>query len=389
MASVRGRRTSLRGGLSLALAATLVLGCGGLDPGGPSPQPSAGSPDAQLAWTTEDLDRAGGLWDLIIADERTVAVGYEHWEEPAISTVLISDDTGLTWEAAAADSLDAGRMMAVAAGPAGYVAVGRAGERGPGLSASIWMSVDGTSWRAITDSPTDRADLATVVASGERYVAGGSDGTAPAVFVSDDGSNWRAADPFYDPPPCLDVSASCVPDTVTALAVLDGRFLAALSGTREGEIWASAEGLAWARVGDIREALVPILGDEPQVVIVDMASDGSRVLAIGRAGHGRSRAYVWASTDGATWTTASLGTGEGLAIAIGPDGLAASSVDDQGRGVMWSSLDGLIWSPAATEPGTAIALALTAAEDGYLAVGSRGATVDESTVVVWHGRPAR
>jgi hypothetical protein len=58
---------------------------------------------------------------------------------------------------------------------------------------------------------------------------------------------------------------------------------------------------------------------------------------------------------------------------------------------IWTSADGMSWAQEATpEAGTPspIARSIISVDGGFVGVGSRGTTVDDATMVVWHGTPA-
>ena len=316
-------------------------------------------------------------------DGRLVAVGFRHWEEPAISDVLVSDDRGRTWRAAGEDGLDTGSMVAVTHGPAGFVAVGRAGGGGPGRSAAIWASPDGLDWLPV-DPPTTvaGADLQAVVASSDRYVAGGMDGPMPVVWVSSDGQEWQEAPPFYGPAE-YQTDADITGDAVSALATRDGRFVAALSvGAHRGEIWSSDDGQSWVKLGRI----------EPNAAVAALTWDENGLLAVGSdMVTGQPHGRIWSSPDGVTWDeVASLGAGDGLDVSAGSDVFVAASISQPAEPGIWRSSDGVSWVQAALpDLGTPspILQALLAVDDAIVGVGSRGATADDVTMVVWHGTP--
>jgi hypothetical protein len=363
------------------LVTGLVSACGLSVPAAPSGGNS--SPVGPLVWSVDDLGMPAELRDVALGDGRLIAIGYSHWEEPAVSAVLVSDDRGRTWRPAMEDGLDAGSMIAVTHGPAGYVAVGRPGGRGPGRDGSIWSSEDGSVWRPV-DPPTrvGGADLQAVVASDDRYVAGGMEGPMPVVWVSSDGVVWQQAPPFYGPPEYpSDVDLSG--DAVTALAMRDGTFVAALGlGEHRGEIWSSDDGLTWAPIGRIEAYWISRL----------VWSEG-RLLAIGTFIDEESPlGVIWSSPDGVTWTTvAELGAGDGHGLADGAGGFVATSTGWHGEPGIWTSADGETWvrDEAATKGGGGAFVGnLIGVDEGYVGVGSRGQTVDDSTMVVWHGAPA-
>ena len=370
----------------LVVVALGVLLTGVISACGSSVPPSSTSGEASagpLGWTVDDLDLPGELRDVAVAGDRVVAVGFSHWEEPAISAVLVSDDRAQTWHPAATDGLDAGSMVAVTHGPTGFVAVGRPGGRGPGQDAAIWSSGDGLGWQPVV--PPTRAvsaDLQAVAASDDRYVAGGMDGPMPVVWISTDGLVWQEAPPFYGPgdyPSDADISG----DAVTALATRDGTFVAALGlGAHRGEIWSSVDGLTWTPIGKIDASWISRFArDERGLLAIGTGVDCSGIewahLVVRRRGqldHGRrARPGRWSGSGGrggrlrrdqhrAARRTGHLDVGRRWHLGPG------RGRDGGGEG--------------------AIAGNVIAIDDAYVGVGSRGQTTDDTTMVVWHGAAA-
>ena len=110
------------------------------------------------------------------------------------------------------------RMLGLAAGDSGWIAVGATGIQSPTTSptcslGAVWTSRDGASWSlASVDDPGGAIQSVERVASG--YVATGSDVSLPcaeclgglvrqqdlATWVSDDGTNWRRGTTFASGP---------------------------------------------------------------------------------------------------------------------------------------------------------------------------------------------
>jgi hypothetical protein len=132
---------------------------------------------------------------------RVVAVGddcYPHLARPAAA---ISDDGGLTWRRAPAQTQlsEEGRLTAVLAGGPGFLAVGTdirdVYPRHQGTA--MFVSPDGLSWRRVgyfTGSSTEGehyavpASLLTAIPGG--FLAVAASGRKPAAFVSVDGLRW-------------------------------------------------------------------------------------------------------------------------------------------------------------------------------------------------------
>ena len=150
--------------------------------------------------------------------------------------------------------LTASTANAVAASPAGFVAVGS-----HGAFASIWTSSDGTHWVLINASAPSGGQSATlrqVVTSGNTIVATGfattRAGNIPlAVTSTDGGAHWRE----------ITLPAPGGLGVVTALTTEDNKFIAAgqagPTGAQRSVTWTSPDGLGWSaattatRVGQI------------------------------------------------------------------------------------------------------------------------------------------
>lgn len=122
--------------------------------------------------------RSGGL----------VAVGSGARLEPAVWT---SAD-GLAWtRLPSTDTPSQGELDDIAAGPSGFVAVGRYGDH-----ATSWTSHDGRAWRETPATPAlADAAMTRVIWDGSAFLAlgrsGGGDGLA---WISSDGSSWTRLD---------------------------------------------------------------------------------------------------------------------------------------------------------------------------------------------------
>jgi serine/threonine-protein kinase len=138
-------------------------------------------------------------------------------------------------------------VAAVASTPVGFVAVGT---HGPGRI--IWTSPDGHAWTIVSDTIKDGSAgagaLLLVAAHGGRVVAAGyataaSGATTPIVLLSTDGGqHWNA-------PVTLDSSGG--PGTVTALSAGGSGFTVqgqlGTSGAQHTVTWQSRDGVSWSK----------------------------------------------------------------------------------------------------------------------------------------------
>jgi hypothetical protein len=251
---------------------------------------------------------------------------------------------GLAWQVAeaSAGTTDA-EMRAVAAGVAGYVAVGSDGFPGantqlPGArGAAVWTSADGSKWtRVDTQSSFAGAIMSGVLWAGGGYVAWGETfagrigpGTnLPPIWTSPDGSHWQRSSGITDAggPGAPIASITSIGSTLVAVGVRQ------LPETENGlavpAAWISTDrGRTWvpASVGG------DTIGAQRSGGMSDVGVVGSDLIGVGRIetadGLGPASAAVWRSADrGSTWvrlpddpTFARAGMGHILPL---PDGFA-------------------------------------------------------------------
>ncbi len=153
---------------------------------------------------------------------RLVAVGddcYPHLARPAVA---ISDDGGLTWRRAPAQTQlsEEGRLTAVLAGGPGFVAVGAIiRDVYPGWPPDIAMFVssDGLAWRRVgyfEGKPGWGRPFLNAIPGG--YLAVDTRGLRPAAFVSVDGLRWTRSTSL---PAALRATNGDVNDTINGFAV--------------------------------------------------------------------------------------------------------------------------------------------------------------------------
>ncbi len=165
-----------------------------------------------------------------------------------------------------------GRVLAVAAGPAGFVSAG-SHDKLP----AVWTSSDGRTWTAVS-TPLPAGATAGVIqqvaVNGSHAVALGQQTTAhgvqPLAERSDDGGKTWQPVPFTAPGPGV---------SFTALTASGGGFTAASQfgssgGTTAAAVWTSANGTSWAR------SSVSGLTDGGSHAITALAASGSAVTGI-------------------------------------------------------------------------------------------------------------
>ena len=127
----------------------------------------------------------------------TVTHGPAGWLAVGVpGPVVLASADGTTWRPAAGNiAADLGKTTAVsaAAGPRGYVILGRLAVQGGGCVADVWWSADLTSWKRAHDvNGTDGSSQTLAVAAlSDGFVSVGSHNGKPAAWVTSDGTTWR------------------------------------------------------------------------------------------------------------------------------------------------------------------------------------------------------
>ena len=385
-----GRGRAVRGGAAL-LALMVVAACTDAPTASPTSTPGAAATAAASETPIESPSQAplvtaaptplatpaavAGDWravldqkaassaqfqDVVWTGKRFVAAGIAL----AGGGVFVSSTDGQQWRSAPSGGAS-GYPDRLAVGPNGIVAVGTLDGK-----TAAWHSTDGRNWtyrlkifpKALRDD--DIVRVTDVVATPTGWLAVGRDdpfcqvacGQEPRrglVWTSTDAQSWTR----------LGAQASLSKAAINSVAAIDGGFVAVGAAAGHAAIWTSTDGLAWARVADD-----PIFGPPSgagagaTVVAVGIAAGYGSIVAVGMGiGVGAGGAPVvmaWRSTDGQTWTRATVEDAEegqvfGVAatstgfLATGPSGATSC------LGGIWSSTDGAAWTCAASDGGFA------------------------------------
>ena len=264
--------------------------------------------------------------------------------------VVVTSADSQTWRAAGGEAAftQPGLVTsAVAAGPAGYVIVGRQSSGGRTIAAA-WFAPGLTGWQRAGNVQAGALDgsgnrqMNAVAATMKGFVAVGSAGAHPAAWLSANGQTWSEA--------TLPVPASAVRAELQYVATSGDEVAAAgtettAAGRQVPFAAASADGGAtWA---ETTLPLPPNTAASPMSVTA-LASAGGGFTATGTLGTGgNANVVVWMLPRGAapatTWTAAAP-TGTGLA---GPGIQAITALTNAG-----STLTGIgfIATPASEEP---------------------------------------
>jgi hypothetical protein len=298
------------GVVGLLVGSLILVGCTGPSGGWSDDPGDAPSEPGALVW--EAREGPGFVSDVVDADGRLVAIGSAATTSAASTPQAWTSMDGRTWDAAAVDG--DGRMAGVARAEGGsLVAVG---ERATGnaFRAVAWFSPDGATWTVIDDDGEFDAapgcastTLEDVAAGPAGFVAVGAEwgegscGQHAAAWWSADGVNWmRAVDPGGH-------AMHAVVQTKDGFAAAGAGTADANEGARAAAWW-SADGQAWTQA-DAIDGVDGFYGAEIKALAVDTHG----VAAVGYSINTETGALApaaWRSGDGLTWTRADA---EGLA----------------------------------------------------------------------------
>ncbi len=228
---------------------------------------------------------------------------------------MIGSPDGLTWTVTASPAAfdGPGRTVtaAVAAGPGGYVIVGKA-SAGPRTVAAAWYAPGLTGWRRAADArpgaldgPGDRA-MSAVSATGRGFVAAGAVGPRPAVWLSGTGRTWTLV-PLALPPGAASAALDYVAANGSVLAAI-GTEVTAAGQHRPFAAVSTDAGAAWT------QARLPLPPATAEASATALTAAGGGFTATGTYGPpGETDVVVWTlpgPAAGTAWTEAApQGTG--------------------------------------------------------------------------------
>ncbi|HTX28299.1 MAG TPA: hypothetical protein VME19_14920 [Streptosporangiaceae bacterium] len=227
--------------------------------------------------------------------------------------VVVSSATGSSWQAADAEGAFRGPGLfteEAAAGPGGYVIVGFQVISGRPVAAA-WWSAGLTGWRRAGDAAPGALDgagadeqMLAVTAGPRGFVAVGADGDRPSAWTSPDGQAWTAV--------VLPLPIGTRRAELQHVAS-DGRAVAAVGTmlTTAGQVLpfaasSSDGGATWT------ETALPV--PKGQTFVTALSAAGNSFTATGTFGRtpGHQDVVVWTSADGSAWQEITP-TGRGLA----------------------------------------------------------------------------
>jgi hypothetical protein len=215
--------------------------------------------------------------------------------------VVLASMNGTTWRPAAGSIVaDLGKITAVsaAAGPRGYVILGRLAVKGGACAADVWWSADLTSWKRAHDvNGTDGSSQTLAVAAlADGFVSVGSHNGKPAAWVTSDGTTWRTI--FLSGPANAQLNQ---------IAVIGARVVA--TGGSDGQGDGSAAFAVSSPDGGATWQQADLQLPAPGTVVTALAAGQRGWIAAGQYGPpGRPRVIVWKLASGRyTWAQAQVG----------------------------------------------------------------------------------
>ena len=231
---------------------------------------------------------AGEIRDLLARPSGILAIARDYAGDGRWA--VLSSPDGLTWERAWTGD-GAGMASALAESSVGLVAIGNEPLDTGFAIGAVWTSADGTEWQRVPHDPEVFGDgreatwnMIDVAAGAAGFVAVGTDGTDAIVWISPDGVAWERVP--HDPEAFSGTSMSrVIPWGSGYLAAgpeqaigedLGGPVAGMPSAPSRPTIWVSPDGRTWHRIG---------IGDENAVGEVwGLGEFRGMVLALGLHG---------------------------------------------------------------------------------------------------------
>jgi hypothetical protein len=285
---------------------------------------------------------SGGSWALVTSLSQVSAAtglqaltgvthGVSGWlAVGAPGPVVMTSADGTTWQSAAGPGsitadLAGVSAVAAAAGPHGYVIVGKLVAPGGSCVADVWWTPDLTFWtRAHDVNDTTGSSQVLAVAAGARgFVSVGSHNGQPAVWTTTDGTTWTT---IVLPDPAGASSA-----VLQQIAISGDRVAALGQATTPAGTVPIAElsvdgGASWRQV--------PFSSPGPDTTFTALTASSGGFTAAGQFGEsGQQQVAAWTSAGGTLWTPAPIGgltgsqTGGSYQIsALAPSGNAVTGI---------------------------------------------------------------
>jgi Protein kinase domain len=279
---------------------------------------------------------AGGRWRLVSSPSlaassglsalTSVTHGADGWLAVGVpGPVVLTSANGTTWQPAAgsiAQDLASGVVgLSAAAGPGGYVIVGKQIEPGGACAADVWHSADLTSWTRAHDvnDTSGSSQVLAVAADGTGFVSVGSHNGQPALWTTTNGISWTA---IVLPRP------SGATGVLQQIAVNGRRVVAA--GVQTSAVAVSPLAAVSAD-GGARFAPVSFGVPGADLAVTAVTADaGGFAAAVQSGAPGRQAVTAWTSAVGTSWTPSPVGglpaDGSDQLTALVPAGVRVTAV---------------------------------------------------------------
>ena len=237
---------------------------------------------------------------------------------------------GTTWRFATGpgsitDDLAGVAAVATAAGPAGYIIVGKLVAPGGNCVADVWWSPNLTFWVRAHDvnDATGSSQVLAVAASARGFVSAGSHDGRPAVWTTTDGRSWTTI--------VLPMPAGATGAALQQIAISGDRVVAL------GQESTAAGPLPFAELsvdGGNTWQQVPFRSQGPDTAFTALTAGPGGFAATGQfGGPGQQEVGVWTSANGTVWAPAQISGltgaqagGSYLLTALAPAGSAVTGI---------------------------------------------------------------
>ena len=280
---------------------------------------------------------SGGPWALVttlgqvsndqdVGGLSTITHGTNGWLSAGPGGFTLTSADGATWQPAATITRELAGVTAVhaASGPHGYVLAATASGPGGAHVSEVYSSPDLTSWtEGNYAGGTGGSDQVLAVAAGPSgFVSAGAHNDQPAVWATADGRTWTAV--------TVPLPSGATGGVIQQVAVSGQHAVALGQQTTAHGIQPLAE-----RSGDGGRTWQPVPFTSPGsgVSFTALTAGQGGFTAAARLGSaaGTAAAAVWSSPDGATWTRSQVGGlaggGSHAMAALAADGSVVTGID--------------------------------------------------------------
>jgi Protein kinase domain len=261
-----------------------------------------------------------------LAELSAVTHGPHGWLAVGPGPLVLTSSDGTTWRSSSGITHDLAGVSAVqaASGPHGYVITGTVAEPGGTHSRDVWWSPDLVAWTKAHDAnDTGGSSRVLAVAAGPAgFVSAGSHDKLPVVWTSSDGRTWTAVS--------TPLPTGATAGVIQQVAVNGNHAVALGQQTTAHGVQPLAErsddgGKTWQPV--------PFTAPGPGVSFTALTASGGGFTAAARFGSsgGTTAAAVWTSADGTSWARSSVSGltdgGSHAITALAASGSAVTGID--------------------------------------------------------------